>query len=82
MQLQATASTDWAPFSTEGIALSDHSPLCVSWSCRQLLPRYLRPVPKWVARHPVFMKLVSRKLEEAKLEELALYPRLHPHKSS
>jgi hypothetical protein len=55
---------------------SDHSPVLASMSARRPLARRSRPIPKWLAKHPTYIKNVRVLLDSAELEMMQPFQRL------
>jgi endonuclease/exonuclease/phosphatase family metal-dependent hydrolase len=62
LQAKAAATTLWSTSDKHHRTTSDHCPVAASMNVRQLLPRHLRPIPKWLAVHPVYCKTVQTML--------------------
>jgi hypothetical protein len=78
LKLRATTVLDVTSFIA--IELSDHAPVGAFLSARQLLPRLLRPIPRWFATRKVFKDTVTEMQADVGLSSLAPFDRLLKHK--
>lgn len=80
MQLRATANVVLPVPKCAAMGLSDHAPVRISLSCKRMLPRSSRPIPKWLAKHPIFQSVLADLEIKAHLDELAPAVRWTKHK--
>lgn len=50
--------------------LNDHAPLMLTITPKPAHPREARPVPKWVAAHPIFARLAYQRLRDATSDDI------------
>ena len=60
--------------------LSDHAPLQVRIATRRSLPPDARPIPRWLARHPVSKSVLGTLQKHANLSQYDPFERLKVHK--
>jgi hypothetical protein len=75
-QVKANGSTAWQVEAKGHWETSDHSPVPASMSARRPLAKHLRPIPKWLAKHPTYIKNVKVLLDNAELEMMQPFQRL------
>ena len=81
MQLRATSKIMIPVTKCSAQELSDHAPLRISLSTKQQLPKDKRPIPKWLAKHPIFKQVLLDLEKRENLDELAPQERWTRHKA-
>jgi hypothetical protein len=80
MQMRATARVTIPVTRCHKEKISDHAPVRTSLSCKSLLPKHMRPIPKWLAKHPIFKQVLADLEERAGLDCLSTADRWVQHK--
>ena len=80
MQLRGDAKVTLPVAQCVARNLSDHAPVRMSLSCKRLLPRLLQPIPKWLARHPIFKDVLADLESKANLDAMPPVQRWERHK--
>ena len=80
MQLRTTSEVIIPATRCHKENISDHAPLRVSLSCKRLLPKHIRPIPKLLAKHPIFKQVLTGLEKDADLDNLEPFARWTQHK--
>ena len=60
LQLRSTSQVSTPVSKCVAAFISDHAPVRVTFHTHPQTPKHLRPIPKWIAKHPVFKAELTR----------------------
>jgi hypothetical protein len=81
LQQQLQATTSWAVATNHAVSLRNHSPISISISVGQQLPRDKRSLLNWLVVHPVYIKTVVDMQNSSELASLRPFERLKRRKT-
>ena len=80
MHLRASAKVVLPLIECSKRSLSDHASVRISLNAKKLLPKEMRPIPKWIAKHPIYKSVLVDLEKRANLDDFPPYDRWCKHK--